>query len=41
MSDPRNDAHDKKVTQAKKKSPEPAATESAVLTEAFTPARKE
>ena len=37
MSDPRNDAHDKKVTHAKKKTHEPAATESAVLTEVATP----
>ena len=36
MSDPRNDAHAKKVTQAKKKTHEPAATESAVVSEVST-----
>ena len=37
MSDPRNDAHDKKVTQEKKKKPEPAPAASAVLSEVATP----
>ena len=38
MSDPRNAAHGKKVTQEKKKKkPESAAAESAVLTEVTTP----
>jgi len=37
MSDPRNDAHDKKVTHEKKKH-EPAAAEPAVLSEVITPA---
>ena len=42
MSDPRNSAHAKKVTQEKKKKHEPAphepaATESAVLSEVATP----
>lgn len=38
MSDPRNNAHAKKVTQAKKKKHEPAAVaESAVLSEVATP----
>lgn len=36
MSDPRNSAHAKKVGQAKKKKQEPAAAESAVLTEVAT-----
>ncbi len=37
MSDPRNDAHAKKVTQEKKKKHEPAAAQSAVLSEVTTP----
>lgn len=37
MSDPRNDAHAKKVTQEKKKKHEPVAAESAVVTEVVTP----
>ena len=37
MSDPRNDAHAKKVTQEKKKKAEPAAAATAVLTEVATP----
>ena len=37
MSDPRNSAHAKKVTQGKKKQPEPAAVESAVVSEVATP----
>ena len=37
MSDPRNSAHAKKVTQEKKKKQEPAAAQSAVMTEVVTP----
>ena len=37
MSDPRNNAHAKKVTQEKKKKPAPAVAESAVLSEVTTP----
>lgn len=36
MSDPRNDAHDKKVAHEKNKNPEPAAVETAVETAALT-----